>query len=175
MRALVDPFEALFGFRNSFNRRNPELLGSWSVESHPNSLPAVFHAKCGAGNTTTEAQVLRAGRRLKKTIRLCWREKIQYGLDSHRKGPIERCRQSDFHFTRDFATARRGTKRKQFGDGETRARVVLPMPGKRSLANQFSFAFRSSANAKRATGKARILLQLNIFVISVTTRRVEQK
>src|SRR5260370_1089123 len=71
LRALVDAFETFLGFRDSFNGRNPELLGARSVESHANALPAIFDAKRGAGGAAAEAEVLRATRRLKKTIVLC--------------------------------------------------------------------------------------------------------
>src|SRR5438445_4591436 len=175
LRALVDPLEAFFRFGDGFNRRNPELLGARSVERYANALPAIFHAKRGAWNAAAEAQILRAGRSLEETIRLGRREEIQHGLNSNREVAIERRRQADFHFTRDFAAARRGTKRKQFRDGKARAGILLPMPRKRTLAKQLSFALRGTVNAKCAASKPRIFLKLNIFVISVTAQRIEQE
>jgi len=110
LRALVDAFETFFGFRDSFNGRNPELLGARSVESHANALPAIFDAKRGAGDAAAEAEVLRATRRLKKTIGLGGSEEIKHGLDADGQRAIEGSGQRDFHFTGNFAAARRGTK-----------------------------------------------------------------
>src|SRR4029077_8398383 len=96
LRALVDAFETLFGFRDSLNRRDPELLGAWSVESHANALPAVFNAGRGAGQAAAKRQVLRAGRCLEKTIGLGGSQEIQHGLDADGQGAIEGDRQRDF-------------------------------------------------------------------------------
>jgi len=49
------------------------------------------------------------------------------------------------------------------------------MPGERSVPKKFGFAFRSAADSKGATCKTGILLELNIFVISVTARRIEEE
>src|SRR5258707_344315 len=49
------------------------------------------------------------------------------------------------------------------------------MPGERSFAYQLGFALAGAAGAKRATRKTGILLQLDIFVISMTARRIEEE
>src|SRR5260221_7813195 len=112
LRALVDALETLFGFRDSFNRGNPELFRAWSVESHANALPAILHAERGAGNAAAEAQVLWARRSLKKTIGLRGREEIQHGLDSYGKRAIESGGKRGFYLTNSFAAAGRSDKRK---------------------------------------------------------------
>src|ERR1700730_339236 len=150
LRALIDALETLFGFRDSCNRGNPELVSARSVESHANALPAILNAERRARDNAAEAQVLWTGRSLKKTIRLCGREEIQYGLDSYGKWAIESGGNRDFHFTRNFAAARRRTKRKQLRDREARTGVVFPMPGERSFAHQLGLTLGGAAGAKRA-------------------------
>src|SRR5258707_1577518 len=49
------------------------------------------------------------------------------------------------------------------------------MPGERSFAYQLGFALAGAAGAKRATRKTGILLQLDIFVISMTARRIDEE
>ncbi len=172
---MVDAFETLFGFRDSFNRGNPELFGAWSVESHANALPAVFDAERWAGEAAAETEVLRARRSLKKAIGLGGGEEIQHGLNADGHGAIEGGGQRDFHFTRDFAAARRGTKRKQFRDREARPGVAFSMPGERRFANQLGFAFGGAADAKLIASEAGILLQLDALVIRVTARGIEEE
>ena len=43
LRALIDAFESFFGFRNSFDRRDPELLRARRMQRDLHALPAVFH------------------------------------------------------------------------------------------------------------------------------------
>src|SRR5258708_27354097 len=113
LRALVDAVETLLGFRDSFNRGNPELFSAWSVESHANALPAILHAERGAGNAAAETQVLWARRSLKKTIRFCGRKEIQHGLDSYGKRAIESGGGREVHHTSHLAAPRRRTQQKQ--------------------------------------------------------------
>src|SRR5260221_12549585 len=113
LRALVDALETLFGFRDSFNRGNPELFRAWSVESHANALPAILHAERGAGNAAAEAQVLWARRSLKKTIGLRGREEIQHGLDSYGRRAIESGGRRDLPPTTDSPPARPTHTRKR--------------------------------------------------------------
>src|ERR1700674_3573945 len=49
------------------------------------------------------------------------------------------------------------------------------MPSERRFTNQLGFAFCCAADAKRAAGEAGILLKLDILVIHVTARGIEEK
>src|SRR5713226_2246043 len=49
------------------------------------------------------------------------------------------------------------------------------MPSERGFTNQLGFAFRGAADTKRAAGKAGILLKLDILVIRVTARGIEEE
>jgi len=49
------------------------------------------------------------------------------------------------------------------------------VPDKRGFANQLGFAIRGAANAKRASGEAGIFLKLDIFVVRVTARGIEEQ
>src|SRR6266481_6510608 len=55
------------------------------------------------------------------------------------------------------------------------AGIIFAMPGERRFANQLDFSFRGAADAKLAAGEARILLQLDILVIRVTARGIEEE
>jgi len=112
LRALVDAFETFFGFGDGFDWGDPELLGARSVQGYANALPAIFHAERGTWDAAAEAQILRTGRRLEKTVGLGGRQKIEHGLDAHGEGPVEGGGQRNFDFASDLASARRGTKRK---------------------------------------------------------------
>src|SRR5260370_19330042 len=49
------------------------------------------------------------------------------------------------------------------------------MPSKRSVTKKFRFAFRRAPDSKGAASKPGILLELNIFVIGMTARRIEEE
>ena len=49
------------------------------------------------------------------------------------------------------------------------------MPNERSVTKEFGFAFSGAADGKGATGETRVLLELNIFLIGVTARGIEEE
>src|SRR6266478_5762163 len=55
------------------------------------------------------------------------------------------------------------------------AGVIFAVPGERRFPNQLDFAFRGAADAKLAAREARILLQLDILVIRVSARGIEEE
>jgi hypothetical protein len=49
------------------------------------------------------------------------------------------------------------------------------MPSERSVTKEFGLAFRGTADSKGAARETWVLLELNIFVIGVTARRIEEE
>src|SRR5260370_28894966 len=82
LRALVDALEAFLGFGDRFDRRNPEILDKGRVQRDANALPAVFHAKDGAGHGATKAKIFLAERRFKKAVGLGGRKEVDKRFDA---------------------------------------------------------------------------------------------
>src|SRR6267143_4080541 len=111
LRALVDALETSLGFRNRFDRGNPELLGCRCVQSDADALPAVFHAQNRAGQRAAEAKIFLAGGRLEEAVRLRRGEKIDDRFDADSDRLFERFLELQADFARDFTTVGRGTER----------------------------------------------------------------
>src|SRR5215472_4240959 len=70
LRTLIDTLESAFRFRHGFDRCNPELLRTGSVERDAHFLPAILHSQQGSRQDSRKAQVLGARGGLEKAVGL---------------------------------------------------------------------------------------------------------
>src|SRR5260370_37630799 len=105
----MNAFETFLGFRNRFNGRDAEFLRQRRVKGDSYSLPAVFHAENGRGQSTTEAKIRVARGRLKKAVGLRRRQEVHNRLDADRDRLIARLLQLQDDSAGDFTTIARGT------------------------------------------------------------------
>ena len=120
LRALVDAFEARFGFRNRFYRRDPKFIGTRRVQRGAHALPAVFQAQHRSGERSGVAQILRALRRFEKAIVGAGRQEVDDRLDAQANRPRERTGNFDSDVATQFAAHGGGTEQEAFRDGHER-------------------------------------------------------
>src|SRR6267378_5452432 len=140
--ALIDALEALFGFGDGFDGRDPELLGCWSVQDNADALPAVFHAQDGTGQHAAEAKIVAAGGRFKEAVRLGGRQEIDDGLDANGYGLFEGFVELQSDFASGFETLGGGAERVLLEEQEFGGRVSLALKGQGIGAEKLGFVRR---------------------------------
>src|SRR3984957_13939280 len=120
LRPLVHAFETLFRFRGCFNRRNPEMLRPRRMQRDLQALPTIFQSQRRPRHRSAEAKILFAVGSFEKSVSCVRSQQIGHRLEADRHRTLQRRFELKSQLTRDFATTRRGTKRKLLGDRDLR-------------------------------------------------------
>src|SRR5438552_1846706 len=174
LRTLINALETFLGFRDRFDRRNPELLDERRVQRDADALPAVFHAQDGTGQRTTEAKMVAARRRLKEAVGFGGRKKIDDRFDAHGQRLLESSLDVQSDLASRLEAARGRTERKllnkqEFGAG----RLILALQRQEIRTEKLGFVRRRAFHGEGCAGESDGFAQLQSFIISMRARGVK--
>jgi len=173
---LVDALEAFFGFGDGFNRSDPKFFSAEGVKSDANALPAVLHAEHLAGECATEAEILRAFGRFKKTVGLGGSEEVDNRFDANGDGFPERLFELQTNLTGDFASVGGRAERETFREREHRGGgAVFCGELEFVFANELNIVGRSGFDVKGTAGKSEVFLQIKSFIVGLSASGAEEQ
>jgi len=166
LRALVDTFEATFGFGDGIDGSDPELIASRGVKSGADALPAIFHAKQWGRQGAGVAEELRTIRSFEEAVRIEGREKIQNGFDAEAERPGQGGGESQRDVAADFAAVGSGAKEEILGEGKARRIGGIQRKfGERDFEVQFGVIGGGIPDLEVSSGDGSEFAELQIFVV----------
>src|SRR5258708_34765123 len=146
------------------------------MESNADGLPAVFHAQDRSGERPAETQIRAAGRRFEEAIGLGRCKQIDNRLDAQGDGLFERLLQFQNNLTDYFTTISNGTEGVFLDEQQFRPRCIgFAEKSQRVRAKKLNVMRIGILDGVAAAGKTRVFMQLQIFVIRVRARGIEEQ